>query len=101
MGAITRQDRLKGKVSHEEYYRSINKTAGLTFDGGHYLLPRVKAAIESGDEHLNSIELKTWDRLGENNHLRQNLDRALKLHNDSLTLATIVCCLKQAAKDAV
>lgn len=96
----TRKDYLDRKVTFEQYYRSVNKAAGLSFVG-HSILPRIEKALEAGDVHLNTIPLKEWDNMGANPILRQNLSRALKQHEDFLTQANIVCCLKQAARDAV
>jgi hypothetical protein len=94
-----RVDYMAGRVTHEEFYRSINKVAGLSF-AGHPWLPRVGAALAAGDEHLNTIPLYKWDALGANPVLRANLARAVEMTGDWLTAAVIVCCLKQAAKDA-
>ena len=97
---ITRADYLAGKVTHEVYYRAVNQTAGLNWENA-AILGRVKACLRDGDEHLNKIPLAWWDRQGTNPWLRANLGRAFKVHEDHLSLAGIVCCLKQAAKDAI
>lgn len=97
---MTYRDYLDGKVSHEEYYRSVNRAAGLRFDAGTALVEKVKQALARGDEHLNTIPLVKWDFMGCNPTLRTNLAEAFKEHGDFWSMAGSVCCLKQAAKDA-
>ncbi len=100
-GAMTRKDYLDGKVSHEEYYRSIAKSAGIDMSYGAYaLMERVKKALREGDKHLNTIPLAIWDRMGANPVLRANLAPVFKAHGDIMSIAGIVCVLKQAARDS-
>lgn len=96
----TLKDYLDRKVTFEQYYRSVNKAAGITMVN-HRILPQVEKALRDGDIHLNTIPLVEWNLIGENPIVRQNISRALKQHEDFLTQANIVCCLKQAARDAV
>lgn len=96
---MTRKDYMEGRVTHEQFYSSVAKTAGISFERSD-LLPRVKAALEAGDEHLNSIPLALWDNRAANPVTRANISRALKEHGDFFSLAGGVCTLKQAAKNA-
>lgn len=97
---ITRKDYMDGKVTFEQYYSSVAKEAGLSMEEAG-ILERVKKALESGDEHLNSIPLAKWDKMGANPVLRANLSRSFKKHEDGMSLAGIVCVLKQACINAV
>ena len=61
--APTRADYMAHRVSHADYYRALAKTAGVSYSNADpAFLRRVKAALSSGDEHLNSIPLRVWDR---------------------------------------
>lgn len=96
---MTRKDYMEGRVTHEQFYSSVARAAGISFAQSD-LLPRVRTALEAGDEHLNSIPLALWDRRAENPVTRANISRALKEHGDFFSLAGGVCTLKQAAKNA-
>ncbi len=93
-----RRQRLDGKVSHEEYYRSVYKAAGVSYLGDPLIERRVKACLEDGDEHLNSIPLRYWDGLAS---AVPALPKAFRDHGDYFTMAGAVCAVKQAALDAV
>ncbi len=93
----TRAEYLNKTVSFEDFYRAIAKDAGISFAGSD-ILPRVKRALASGDEHLNTIPLATWDiYAGAAKHATAP---AFKAHGDSWSIAGGVCVAKQAAKDA-
>lgn len=98
MKSPTRQDYMTGKVTFAEFYRAVNATAGLKITDAD-LLQRVRAALAAGDEHLNTIPLPVWD--GRAMFARCALSRALREHGDFYSMAGGVCCLKQAARDAV
>jgi hypothetical protein len=97
---MTRADYMSGKVTFAEYYREIARIAGISWRK-HSMLPRVKDALASGDEHLNSIPLQTWDLLGV--YSRGAIAHALRIMGDTggVSMADIVCVHKQAAIDAV
>lgn len=94
----TRAQYLNKEVSFEDYYRAIAKDAGISFDNCSDL-PKFKAAIDRGDEHLNSIRLPYWDSwaIFSGDRLRA----AFKKHGDFFSIAGGVCVAKQAARDAV
>ena len=94
-----RSDYMAGRVSFEEFYRSVAKAAGISYSNADSaFLARVRQALTDGDEHLNSIPLHIWD--GRAVMTAANVSRALKLHGDFYSLAGGVCVHKQAAKDA-
>ena len=97
---MTRKDYMDGRVTHAEYYTSVAKAAGVSFADSQ-MLPKVRDALEKGDEHLNTISLTTWDAMALFPTCRANISRALKAHEDFWSLAGGVCTLKQAAKNAV
>lgn len=88
---------LAGEITHAEFYRSVCAEAGISYKASREL-PRIKAALEAGDEHLNSIPLIFWDQRSLAS--RTALDRALKAHGDFWSLAGGCCAHKQAARDA-
>ena len=90
-----RSDYMAGKVTFEEFYASVAKVAGISYAQSD-LLPRVKLALEAGDEHLNTIPLSVWDRRAA--YTSAAVARSLKLHGDFYSLAGGVCVHKQAAK---
>ncbi len=94
----TRSDYMAGQCSHAEFYRAVNKTAGFIITDPR-LLDRVRKALASGDEHLNTIPLRIWDGVAVN--AQAALSRAFKAHGDFYSLAGGVCCAKQAARDAL
>jgi hypothetical protein len=59
------------------------------------MLPRIKAALAAGDEHLNSIHLNWWDSQGV--LVRHILAPLFKERGDCWSLAGSVCVLKAAA----
>lgn len=92
---ITRQDYMKHRATHREYYGAIVATSGIRFTGD---LPRVRRALANGDEFIGDIPLATWDALALPWH--GALSRAFKLHGDTLSLAGACCAMKEAAKQA-
>lgn len=95
---ITRKDYIAGRATFTEFYRAVNATAGLVCRDK-ALLFKARAALDAGDEHLNSIPLRIWDMHAACAHLA--VARALKVHGDSYSLAGGVCSMKQAARDAL
>jgi hypothetical protein len=97
---MTRQDYLDGKVTHEEFYGSVAKLAGIDLStAAPNLMSRVKDALADGDEALNTIPLALWDSMARAS--RVAIEPALKAHGDFWSLAGGVCTLKTAAKLAV
>jgi hypothetical protein len=96
---VNRADYMSGKVTFAEYYREIARIAGISWRN-HGMLGQVKTALASGDEHLNSIPLQSWDTLGA--YSRPAIARALRVMGDTggVSMADIVCVHKQAARDA-
>jgi hypothetical protein len=63
---ITRKDYMDGRATHADYYRGVYQDAHISYVGS-ALLPVIKAALEKGDEHLNTIPLGLWDARSELN----------------------------------
>ena len=95
----TRDDYIKGRCSHDEYYLAIAKTAGIRYSTDWPLAKRVRKAMAEGDEHLNSIPLATWHVMGTSQRV-YGVARAFKLHGDFVSEAGLVCMNKAAAKFA-
>ncbi len=95
----TRADYMNNKVSFREFYTAVAKDAGISFAKSD-ILPKVKAALAAGDEHLNTIPLRTWDLRATNSITQNAITRALKLHGDYFSLAGGVSTLKVAAINA-
>jgi hypothetical protein len=96
--APSRADYMEGRCTFADFYRAVNATARLTVRKEE-LLGRVKVALTSGDEHLNTIPLVEWDSMARSCELQ--IREALRHHGDFYSLCGGVCCLKQAARDAV
>jgi hypothetical protein len=98
----SRADYMSGRCSHQDYYRALNKTLGLRLAPDAAILPRVRGALANGDEHLNTITLATWDRMAAPLLSLYGLSTAdaFRAHGDGMSQAGLVCCLKQAARDA-
>lgn len=103
MGArsVNRNRYLDGKITHEEYYRALAKTAGVSFQNADpEFLDRVRKALGEGDKHLNSIPLAEWWD-SQAYYFSPSVRAAFKEHGDLFSLAGGVCLAKQAARDAV
>lgn len=99
---MNRKDYMENMVSHQEYYGSIAKEAHISMDKSP-LLPRCRAAYDGGDDHLNTITLATWDRLGSSMmaYSGDTVRAILKSRGDGDSMATRVCILKAAMIDAI
>jgi len=92
---MTRKDYMNHQVTHRQYYASVAQLAGIDYSAS-YLLPRIKVALASGDEHLNTIPLAVWDIAAiQSQHV---LTRSLREHGDSFSLGGGVCAHKEAAR---
>ena len=93
-----RQRRLAGDISHADYYRMLARTCGVSYaNAGERFMGRVRAALDAGDEHLNTIPLSEWDARGLSVLVPCG---AFEKHGDRCTRAGLVCMVKQAARDA-
>lgn len=86
------------RANHRTYYGEIVDHPYCNAKGlvTRYIgVDRVRAALDAGDEHLNTIQLHQWDalvsRLKGATHLLQE-------RGDYLSLGTGVCILKEAAR---
>lgn len=93
----TRQDYMNKLVSHADYYRAIYREAHISYVNSD-MLPRIKAALADGDEHLNTIPLWIWD--GMSICTARILRPVFKAHGDFYSIAGGICAHKQAAIDA-
>jgi len=95
-GLITRKDYLNGRVTHDEYYLAVGKTAGISFrNASPEFLGQVKTALDTGDEHLNTIEFD-----GKAGSLLPSARNAFETHGDTDTFVGRICLLKRMARDA-
>ena len=92
-----RSEYMAGQVTHEQFYRSVARTAGIHLEH-HPRLNDFKVALANGDKYLNTIPLKQWDIWAVPYH--GAISRSLKLHGDFYSDAGAVCTLKQAAIEA-
>ena len=99
MKLINRKEYLSGRVTFEEYYREVNRLAGIKFGADHWAVIEAKEALVNGDVHLNSIPLRDWDMMAA--AASRSLSLALKELGDFYSMAGGVCALKQAVIDAV
>lgn len=94
---ITRKDYMSKRSTFTEFYRAVNKTAGLVCTDK-ALIVKVRAALDAGDEHLNTVSMAVWDTRAL--RVQGALSRAFKAHGDCYSPAGGVCATKQAARDA-
>lgn len=91
-----RTEYMNGDCSHQEYYVQLADLAGICS-----IPDRIQAmscrALASGDEHLNSISLGTWDNLARPLCHDPQVKEAFQMAGDFVTLAGMVCCLKALA----
>lgn len=59
-----------------------------------FSLDKIRAAIASGDKHLNTLKLHAWDMAS----YPASLPVSLKERGDYLTLGNKICVLKEAAR---
>jgi hypothetical protein len=97
---INRQAYLDGRVTFEEFYREVNRLAGIKFRADHWAVIEAKEALAQGDVHLNSIPLRKWDLLASSVNGSRSLSKALEELGDFYSMAGGVCAMKQAVIDA-
>jgi hypothetical protein len=77
-----------GAVEHAQKYEALAQLLGVDFL--RKLIPaspeRVRKALETGDQHLNTIPIYKWD------------DAGLSIQKPGLSMAEKVCVLKHVAK---
>ncbi len=94
----TRADYMEKRVSHQDYYAAIAREAGISYADSEKL-PEIIAALEAGDEHLNTIPLRWWDARAV--YGVYVMDAALKkFPGEIYSLSTSVCAHKAAARAA-
>jgi hypothetical protein len=89
---------MAGRVTHQQYYASIAKHAGIAFAADSPMALRARSALAEGDEHLNSILLPRWDSMAA--ALLPGIHAAYRAHGDARTPAGDVCVLKEAVRQA-
>jgi hypothetical protein len=93
----TRKEYMEHRCTFAEYYGEIVKEAGISYAES-ALLPRIKAALRNGDEHLNTIPHRLWDiRAAQTRHI---LTPIFKARGDGYSMAGGVCVHKEAARIA-
>ena len=92
----TRADYMDKRCTHSEYYGEIVADAGIDFTNAP-IMDRVREALASGDEHLNTIPLRTWDIMGAG---LLWIAPHFKARKDTMSLAGLVCVAKEAARRA-
>lgn len=98
MSIYTRADYMEKRVDHQTYHLAIAKAAGIGYARS-AMLPEIRAALERGDEHLNSIPLEWWDCLAMAS--RGAITRALRqFPGERFSLGVGVCVHKAAARAA-
>lgn len=100
MKLFTRLEFMDKKCTYHQYYGGIATEAGLCYKRADpNFLRRIKEALASGDEHLNTIPLIEWDRRAKS--LFGVVDDAFRKAGDVPSLAGQVCLLKWVANEAV
>ena len=95
---MKRTNYMEGTISHQEYYSTLARAAGIgNFQDA--FIRRVRKALADGDEHLNTIPLQQWDAMCFMDYQNASLKAELSKRGDTLSLAVGVCVRKAAAKD--
>ncbi|MGE3483472.1 MAG: hypothetical protein AB7L09_01950 [Nitrospira sp.] len=94
---LTRKQYMDGECTHDDYYLEIAREAGISYAKSD-MLPRVKACLARGDEHLNDIPLREWDARGR--AIVRHVQAPMKARGDYVTPAGLVCVVKAAARHA-
>ena len=82
----TRADYMNKQVTFQDYCRAIAADAGVSFrNAPQEFMARVRRALDSGDEHLNTIPLAQWDSYAI--AARGATNTAFKRHGDFRSLA--------------
>lgn len=99
---FTRKDYINNSTEPDafaRYYGEIIDAAGGP-EAFRASLPRpiedIRAALDAGDRHLNTIALHAWD--GRARPLPAAAVEALRARGDSPSLGSAVCILKEAAR---
>lgn len=91
---FTRADYMSGKCTHDEYYDQF-----VTEEIKGVVLEQFGSKIvNSSDPHFNDIDLKKWDNLANWFKSDSTLHDKLKEREDVMTLSSLVCTLKAAAR---
>ena len=84
---------LANECTHREYYAQFvtpaNKADVVRMFG-------MKALLDSTDKHLNDLPLRKWDTLS-----TYNVAAKMKEAGDYLTLSSVVCINKEAARQVI
>lgn len=91
---MTRQDYINGNCTHRAYYAQFVTPAISAAIEKHIGLARIQ---RSTDPHFNDIPLCKWDALTQHINTKDFRD-ALKTHEDSYSLSSVVCVAKEAAR---
>jgi len=83
-----------GQISHQDYYAQFVTPAIMNVVRSAIGEKNIKA---SKDEHFNDIELARWDALS-SYPVMQAASKPLKECGDFLSLSTVVCIAKAAAR---
>ena len=86
---------MNGDITHAEFYGYVANESGIG-EFPEAFLSRVRIALKSGDDHLNTIKLGEWDTLADRAKFR--ITHVLKSCGDFYSMAGGVCVMKQAAK---
>lgn len=94
---ITREQYMKDHTLHHAYYLEVAHEAGIDYSKSSKL-QRCIDALATGDEHLNTIPLREWDKAAA--FTEDGIRRALKKRGDNYSMAGGVCVHKCAAIEA-
>ena len=96
-----RKDYISGKVTQDEYYRSLYRESHITITDKR-IIDNAKKALTKGDVHLNRIPLRWWDAWAKGLMFYNGKTVAEAFHKqgDYPTLSGLVSMLKTAVLDA-
>lgn len=94
---ITREEYIAGKVSHQDYYKSLADACGIGGFDKDFLF-KVKKALDEDDFHLHSIPLHLWGNMCLRDMKNPHFDKVFKERGESNSLSTGVCMRKAKAR---
>ena len=98
MVKFTRQQYMDNECTHEQYYRQFVTAAMKREVANTFGVDRILRAMDQDAKkgNLNAIPLAEWDRVGL--RFRAVLHAPMREAGDGISLAGLVCVMKQAAR---
>ena len=96
-----RKDYISGKVTHDEYYRSLYRECHIAVTDKS-IIDKAEKVLTKGDVYLNRIPLRWWDAWAKSLmfYNGKTVTEAFHKQGDYATMSGLVSMLKTAVLDA-